>query len=740
MMYHRFSSIPIAATALTLIAQPVWAAPTEVTAIRLNSTQRGIELVLDTQGNNRPSIFIVNRGNSSIADISEIQLRLPGGRPFRQNNPAPGITSVVVSQLEGNTIRVVVSGITKAPAGQVIRRDGPGLALSFNRTPGNIAELGTAPTLPQSPSTGQAPNATPPLLPRAVAPPVGDISVAPLELKPDTVDLGTSECIPKLLLRQAPVQEVLTLLARAARVNLIYIPSGGTLAQPVSPSAQPGDAPVQPGGTTPALPGGAPTQPLIPPASTPSNPQGVILPAPNISTTGSSLFQAATSPEPSAQADTISLDIEDEPIQDVFNYVLQVTGLQANRVGKTIFVGRNLPGAAQNRVVRTYRLNQIKATASGTITQELTSKAETGGSVTAARGDKVSDTEFDPGVTAETAINRTTTSNRTINERGAKEILESYGANGGGTGAGAATTGTSSTLLRGLEVVSDARANTVTLIGSPNLVEAGASLLAQIDSRRRQAAVNVKIVDVDLTKGRNANADLAFNSTNTIASGFINGVFQIGAVLGNDFLLNLITSIQDRSAKILTDPTLVVQEGSSAQVNLTQEIFSGIERKTTAVGTTGALPTITESPILRPAGVILNMTVDQIDDNGFITLNISPEISTPSGTFALTGGLTGTLLQQRRLETGQVRLRDGQTLILTGIIQDQDRTDTSKVPILGDIPLLGRLFRREAKTRQRQEVVVIVTPQIMDDSNQSTYGYQYNPSPEAEKLLQPNVR
>jgi len=733
MMYYRFSGIPIAATALTLLAQPGWAAPTQVTAIQLKPTTKGIELTLNTQGD-RPPVFTASRGKSTVADITNSQLRLPGSKSWRQNNPAPGITSVVVSQIEANTVRAVVNGSSTAPIGRV-RRSGPGVTLNFD--PITVAQTQT-PARPQTSSPKPTPNLVPPLLPRAVAPPVGDISVAPLELKPDTVDLGTSERIPKLLLREAPVQEVLTLLARAAGVNLIYIPPGGTPAQPVNPPTQPGAVPAQPGGATPALPGTAP-QPLIPPASTPSNTQGVILPAQNISSTGSSLFQAATSPEPARQADTISLDIEDEPIQDVFNYVLQVTGLQANRVGNTIFVGRNLPGAAQNRVVRTYRLNQIKATASGTITQELISKAETGGSVTAAKGNQVGEeANIDPGVTAETAINRTTTSNRTINDRGAKEILESYGANGGGTGAGsAATSGPSSTLLRGLEVVSDARANTVTLIGSPNLVEAGASLLTQIDSRRRQAAVNVKIVDVDLTKGRNANADLAFNSTNTIASGFINGVFRIGAVLGNDFLLNLITSIQDRSAKILTDPTLVVQEGSSAQVNLTQEIFSGIERKTTAVGTTGALPTITESPILRPAGVILNMTVDQIDDNGFITLNISPEISTPSGTFALTGGLTGTLLQQRRLETGQVRLRDGQTLILTGIIQDQDRTDTSKVPILGDIPLLGRLFRREAKTRQRQEVVVIVTPHIMDDSDQAKYGYQYNPSPEAEKLLRP---
>lgn len=697
MKCQRLTGIAIAAVS-TLIAQPLWAAPTEITAIQLKPTSMGVELVFDTQGNNRPPIFTVSLGNSSVAEITNTQLRLPGAKSFRQENPAPGITSVEVSQLDPNTIRVVVSGATKAPTGQVVRRDGPGLVLSFNRVPGTTPDQAVTPALSQPPSSGRSPNAIPPILPRAVAPPVGDISVAPINVSPKTIDLGTSERIPKLLLRQAPVQEVLALLARAAGVNLIYIPPAGTPAKLETP----------------------------PTARTISKDIGGG--ARETVTTS----EGAKPAEPAQQGGyTISLDIEDEPVQDVFNYVLQVSGLQANRVGNTIFVGETLPDSAQNRVVRTYRLNQIKATSTGTITQTFTSQAETGGSVSAGTGEGVT---VSSGATAQTAISRTTNIQRTVNDRGAKEILESYGANGGGTASGEAV-GPTSTLLRSLEVIADPRANTITLIGTSSVVEAATSLITQIDIRRRQAAINVKIVDVNLLKGRNANSSFNFNSNDTISSGFINGVFQVGAVLGTNFLLNLTASIQDDSAKILTDPTLIVQEGSSAQVNLTQEIFSGIRRETSAVDD-GGIATVTESPIIRPAGVILNLNVDQIDDNGFITLNIAPEVSSPSGTFVVNGDV-GTLLQQRRLETGQIRLRDGQTLILTGIIQDSDTSSIDKVPILGDIPLLGRLFRRDTKTRQRQEVVVIVTPRIMDDSDQSSYGYQYNPSPEAQKLINP---
>ncbi|MGH7999397.1 MAG: type II secretion system protein GspD, partial [Brasilonema sp.] len=94
------------------------------------------------------------------------------------------------------------------------------------------------------------------------------------------------------------------------------------------------------------------------------------------------------------------------------------------------------------------------------------------------------------------------------------------------------------------------------------------------------------------------------------------------------------------------------------------------------------------------------------------------------------------LVSERSLQSGLIRLRDGQTLILSGIIQDSDRVSVSKVPILGDIPFLGSLFRRTNKTNQRNEVIVLLTPQILDDSERSSFGYNYTPSPEVRQILE----
>ncbi|AFY60588.1 AMIN domain-containing protein [Synechococcus sp. PCC 6312] len=703
----------LTASLLLPLAQPAaFGADTEITGIKLNSTPNGIQVVFNVQGNLRPPVFTVNRGNASIADISNSQLRLPQGGAFRQDNPAPGITSLEVAQLDPKTIRITVNGVASAPSSQVVRKpDGSGLLLNFI-TAQKPAGPATPPISGQPANTFPGPNPVPPLQARAVAPPVGDIVIAPVLSDPDVIDLGTSERIPRLLLREAPVREVLGLLARAAGANIAYSEDSGG---------------------------------------------------------------------PGAGPQTISLDIENESVQDVFNYVIRVAGLQANRQGRTIFVGSQLPPEAQNRIVRTIRLNQMWATIQTQTVQTLTSQANTGGSVGAIAGSASSGTTAGTSTPVQTSINRQTQITDNINQLGALELLQSYGANQGATTPQGSQF--QSTLLAGLSVIADARTNSVTLIGTPRKVEMAMSIISQLDVRKRQAMVNVKFVDVNLLKGRvfNTNIQTNFGDSLTAAIFDPNGLsvssgtqppgqsppvvippdrenttaiifppiaipgLPVGQTVSN-FFANIILQVQTGNVTILTNPTLVIQEGSAAQVNLTQEVFSGITStaSTTGTGSGAAVAATSITPIIRQAGVIFNVTIDQIDDNGFITMQLSPEVSAPSGTYSVVfPGVslpsTGTLLSQRRMESGRIRLRDGQTLVLAGIIQDQDRSTVTKIPILGDLPILGRLFRQESSTRDRRELVVMVTPKVMDDSQNATNGYIYSPGQGISPQMQQQI-
>ncbi len=75
------------------------------------------------------------------------------------------------------------------------------------------------------------------------------------------------------------------------------------------------------------------------------------------------------------------------------------------------------------------------------------------------------------------------------------------------------------------------------------------------------------------------------------------------------------------------------------------------------------------------------------------------------------------------MKSGKVRLRDGQSLVLTGVISDSDREVATKWPILGDLPLIGQLFRKSTSAREKNELVIIVTPRILDDQFGGSFGY-----------------
>lgn len=729
-----YGSCLAGSTLLTLVAQPVYAVATVITGVEVIPTDNGAQIVLQTEAGDTPEVFAVNQGNTLRADIVRTQLQLSEGETFVQQNPVPGIDAIALAPLDGNSVRLTVSGSDRMPMGSIGEASSGGLMIDVAAQPeGAAPQAGTVPedisTVPGSadaaddliavPEPGgaiaQTPDenvidpmapqpdvlipdpqvvidgvpvpasevqVTPPLLPGAVPPPVGDIAVS--EVTPDfgSIDLGTAQRIPRLVLRDAPSREVLSLLARAASLNIVFIDNQG--------EEEGTDA--------------------------------------NVASTG--------------EGPAVTLDIENESVQDVFNSVLRVTGLQANRVGRTIYVGPNLPTAAQDLIVRTLRMNQVDASVAA---------------------------NFLVGLGAESAVSRerqVTSVNAVSVEEGVPPITETQTTTEERIETQRAEFEDSTPIFRGLQVIAEERTNSVTLVGSPQLVQLATNQLVRLDLRRRQVAINLKVIDIDLgaldafgTSFSFSLGDFDFSSQG--GTGVINfgealpvgapGVsstvpfgpsgFSPGGVFGfpSDFLFQILATVQEGNAKILTDPTLIVQEGQTASVQLTEDVVTDFEvdQEVTDAGITQTLSVSTE-----PAGLILQVDVQRIDDNGFVTLSVAPSISAPIEEvgFSFDGANNAfvTLLAERQLSSGQIRVRDGQTLVLSGIIQETDRTTVAKVPILGDLPLLGALFRSTRRENRRQELIVVLTPQILDDSEQSTFGYTYTPSEEVQELLQPS--
>jgi iron complex outermembrane receptor protein len=134
----------------------------EVTGVRLNSTPTGLEVIIETADGIAPPIATSSNEQTLLIDLSNTRLALPSGETFRQENPAAGITSVTVTPLDNNQVRVTVIGSAVVPTARIIPRD-RGLTLSLNASPTTAETPPTSetPTPATEQTTTPAPTTTP---------------------------------------------------------------------------------------------------------------------------------------------------------------------------------------------------------------------------------------------------------------------------------------------------------------------------------------------------------------------------------------------------------------------------------------------------------------------------------------------------------------------------------------------------------------------------------------------------
>ena len=111
-----------------------------------------------------------------------------------------------------------------------------------------------------------------------------------------------------------------------------------------------------------------------------------------------------------------------------------------------------------------------------------------------------------------------------------------------------------------------------------------------------------------------------------------------------------------------------------------------------------------------------------ISPDGYVTLNITPEYATISEQIFAVGedpenpDLVATLLQRRNLELKNVRIKDGETLIIGGMLRDSETKQVQKIPVLGDLPYIGAIFRSTSTEKTKEEMIIMITPKIITDN------------------------
>jgi len=282
-------------------------------------------------------------------------------------------------------------------------------------------------------------------------------------------------------------------------------------------------------------------------------------------------------------------------------------------------------------------------------------------------------------------------------------------------------------------VTLDESLNALVILATPSVYKEVREVLERLDVLPRQVLVEVTIAEVTLTD------QLAYGVEWYIRQHYgedWEGILQtleglgIGGsglnyyLIGKNFeaLLNLFA--QKNLVNILSRPRIVVLDNESATINVGTDIPVVTSESTTPEiqqeGTSSLVRTIQ----YRSTGVILTIK-PTINSEGVLTVEISQEVSEAQQN-TLSPDISSPIIMKRSIQT-KVVLKSGESILLGGLISENVSRNVNKVPVLGDIPLMGHLFKTTSKGKTKTELIVQITPRILstvEEAVEVTQGFK----------------
>lgn len=284
-----------------------------------------------------------------------------------------------------------------------------------------------------------------------------------------------------------------------------------------------------------------------------------------------------------------------------------------------------------------------------------------------------------------------------------------------GTGDGGGSSGGSSSLILGV---------------APRRYQETMDLIRKLDRPEPQVRISVLIAEVTLTDNVElgmeiAGRDLDFSDSAVLGP---NGVIQgpdfdwisgtdLGAaglglggfnftVTGEDFSFLLHAVQQDSRLEILSRPVLLVRNGEEGKISIADQVPFVESSQINDTGSTNS--TISSEEV----GIILTAT-PHISPDGYVTIELNQKVSNFSGeNIQLTEGVSSPIISEREVDTN-VTVRDGETVVVGGLITSRESESENKVPLLGDIPILGQLARANFVTTQKTELLMVLSVDIL---------------------------
>lgn len=178
--------------------------------------------------------------------------------------------------------------------------------------------------------------------------------------------------------------------------------------------------------------------------------------------------------------------------------------------------------------------------------------------------------------------------------------------------------------------------------------------------------------------------------------------------------------IKNSKGRVVADPKILLTNGETSTIELTSEYIDTVDAEIitsqTSTGLQGVERTYNKGSDL---GLTFSL-VPFISPEGYISLNFNASYATEKGQVqaSITGGekeLVATLLNKRTVNLNNIRIRDNETLFIGGLVQETEAKQVGKVPFLGDIPVIGVIFRSTTNHRVKSELIMLLTPRVLKD-------------------------
>ncbi len=268
------------------------------------------------------------------------------------------------------------------------------------------------------------------------------------------------------------------------------------------------------------------------------------------------------------------------------------------------------------------------------------------------------------------------------------------------------------TIVKSRDVVIDEKLNMLIVRDSPEAIKLAEKLIALQDVAEPEVMLEVEILEIKRSRLQELGIQWPDSLTLTPLPGVTGGTLTlrdlrtninsntVGAAIGS---ATVNAKKQDSDTKLLANPRIRARNHEKAKVMIGERVPN---ITTTATGTY-----VSESISYIDVGLTLNVEPTVYLDND-VAIKVSLEVSNIVSQFQTKSGSSAYTIGTRSANT-VLRLRDGENQVLAGLINDEDRRSASKVPLFGEVPLLGRLFGSTSDDNEKNEIVLSITPHIV---------------------------